>query len=496
MSSPGKYNFGDLVWAKLKGFSIWPGQVVDGSAINIKIGRKPKNSYCVRFFGSNDYAWIGKESIYPYEQHREQYSKSCKSVTFKKALRLSEDQFIAIKGDKSYEPLSVLLNHNEKKASLSTPQPVKSTDPFNSKKANTASASVQRDYSRTPFKRSDTFETPTKRELKTETKIDNKKRLRLSPSIAKKEVDDSNLNDDYLSDEPTTNNIKLNKVKPRCIEKPSNLKFGFIGLGKVGQQVLKHILSAGHEVSIWNRTPSKCKEFEKLGASVMKTPGDVIRAADITFSCLTDSEASSSIFFGNCGVSSEINASKGYVELTSMDPSTSVEIEIAINERGGRYLEAPLIYGYPQELEEGKVLAVVAGNRSLFDDCNSCFEAICSHVYFLDECVGAAAKMSIVISSLYGNINGIVMESMTLVERLGLLTKDFVEIISKSSFSSSFLKAKATSILDNTLVRDIAMAHIRRNFNYTLGLANTKTFSTPITATTNEVFKQKFSHYF
>lgn len=73
--------------------------------------------------------------------------------------------------------------------------------------------------------------------------------------------------------------------------KPSKLKFGFIGLGIMGQGIVKNLINSGHDVCVYNRTQTKTSKFEKVGAKVVLTPSDVIEYADITFSCVADPSA-------------------------------------------------------------------------------------------------------------------------------------------------------------------------------------------------------------
>lgn len=502
LPSSGKklFELNDFVWAKVKGFSYWPAQVCEGN--NIKCARKLKNPYCVFFFGTNNYGWVGEDSIKPYEDFREQYSKSAKTLGFKNAIAKIEEKIANAKG----KPLEPLLNlSGVSDTSSMTPELDKSDSLFKSKKSNSATP-IQRDYSRTPFKKEKrSFENSVDKKSVAEEPSSDKKRAKVSHQTTPKKVVNSTPKPEKLFKESTPEPVspvqervtELKSINKSVKSKASVLKFGFIGLGKMGQSILRHLLNAGHDITIWNRTPSKCKEFEKLGANIVKTPGDVVRESDITFSCLSDAKASSTMFFGNCGVIHEINASKGYVELTSIDFVTSLEIEAAVKSKGGRYLEAPVLTcSIPKQIEEGKLVAMVSGDRSLFDDCGTCFEAICSHVYFLSENAGIASKMNVVVSTLYGNIVGSLIECMNLVERLGLIQKDFVEILSKSALRSPLIESKIPSMVDSTLIRDIPIDHIRRDLNYCLSMANSKNFTTPITATTNEVFKQKKHHYY
>jgi 3-hydroxyisobutyrate dehydrogenase-like beta-hydroxyacid dehydrogenase len=99
----------------------------------------------------------------------------------------------------------------------------------------------------------------------------------------------------------------------------------------------------------------------------------VIAECDITFSCVADPQVAKDMVFGNCGVLSEITTVKGYVEMTGIDADTSQDIAEAINLKGGRYLEAQ-VQGSKDEAQDGTLVVLVAGDRSLFDDCQSCFQ--------------------------------------------------------------------------------------------------------------------------
>lgn len=76
-------------------------------------------------------------------------------------------------------------------------------------------------------------------------------------------------------------------LKKKNIE-PSDLKFGFLGLGIMGSGIVKNLINSGHQVTIWNRTATKCRKFVEAGAQQAPTPSDVVDAADITFSCVSD----------------------------------------------------------------------------------------------------------------------------------------------------------------------------------------------------------------
>lgn len=88
--------------------------------------------------------------------------------------------------------------------------------------------------------------------------------------------------------------------------------------------------------------------------------------------------------FGNCGVLMEMDANKGYVEMTGTDAESSQDIADAIASKGGRYLEAQ-IQGSKSESEEGTLIILAAGDRSLYDDCESAFSAMSTSSFFLGK---------------------------------------------------------------------------------------------------------------
>lgn len=200
----------------------------------------------------------------------------------------------------------------------------------------------------------------------------------------------------------------------------SKNKFGFIGLGIMGSGIVKNLLNSGHEVCVYNRTHEKTTKFKSVGAKVMLTPSDVIEFADITFSCVSDPKALKETIFGRFGVATPPTPTastfrgKGFVEMTTIDADTSRDIESALSDIGMNYLEAQ-IHGTKAQAEEGKLIILAAGDKALFDSCQTCFEAMGKNSFFVGE-TGNATKMNLVIQTLTGITIAGLADSITLGE--------------------------------------------------------------------------------
>ncbi|GFS45150.1 putative oxidoreductase GLYR1 homolog [Trichonephila inaurata madagascariensis] len=219
-------------------------------------------------------------------------------------------------------------------------------------------------------------------------------------------------------------------------------RIGFIGMGMMGQRLVRNLLVTGHDVSVWNRTPEKCRECVAAGAQQLLTPADVVWNSDVIFSCVSGPEAVKSCMYETWGIEhgfeKSVPGSKGYIELSSIDPDTSQEMCAAITEKGGKYLEAP-IRGSRSLAEDGLLLALVAGDHGFFEEYLPCFAAMCKDVYHVSCNVGDASKMNLALSTLAGTTNAAAAEVMTMIEQLDIQLHNYSDFLRTSPMKSSFL---------------------------------------------------------
>ena len=351
--------------------------------------------HCVEFFGSHDFAWILEPDVKPYLEFRETLASNKKSSAFLRAIE-EIDQYVAIKGDipNHSAPNSANLNDDEFRPSMqdsefdslfggekSEGNAKKNTPKTKPSKENghlTGEPSAAKKPKKTPKRSQDNGhhvmdDSDSTMPLK-----------RKSTSAAVSNFLDRPVFDlDHESSSTPDIGVASQKLVDKNIE-PSRLNFGFLGLGIMGSGIVKNLLNSGHSVTVWNRTAEKRDEFVKAGAKEALTPGDVVAESDITFSCISDPQAVKDMVFGNCGVLSEINTTKGYVEMTGIDADTSQDIAEAISLKGGRYLEAQ-VQGSKNQSQDGSLVVLVAGDKSLFDDAQSCFQAMGKYTYHLGE---------------------------------------------------------------------------------------------------------------
>ncbi|XP_064107169.1 cytokine-like nuclear factor N-PAC [Macrobrachium nipponense] len=467
------YKIGDLVWAKMKGFSPWPGMIIPAKE-NVKKPSK-KNCHFVYFFGSENYAWMEVSSMKPYFQYKARLMNANKTAPFQDAVGKIE---------------AYIVENNVQVPDLPEPN---NTNHDDSDKESTSSKEkkTKPNKTSTPKRKSvgDSEKGSSAKKMKIESRL--KDSITSSPSSHHAKARVSALLNrppmERLDTPPLDVSYVTQTLKDKKIE-PSSLTFGFLGLGIIGSGIVKNLINSGHNVKVWNRSAEKCADFVAAGAKEMMTPSDVINAADITFSCVSDPQVAKNTVFGNCGVLQEMSADKGYVEMTGIDAETSQDIAEAINSRGGRYLEAQ-VQGSKVQAEEGTLVILAAGDRSLFDDCQSCFQAMGKNSFYLAGEVGNASKMNLVLQVMAGVTLAGLAEGMALADRAGLQQKDVMEIMELTALACPLMIEKGKAIIEGGFPTHLPLQHMQKDLRLGMLMGDSLELPLPLTAATNEVFK-------
>ncbi|HYW47465.1 MAG TPA: NAD(P)-dependent oxidoreductase [Bryobacteraceae bacterium] len=153
------------------------------------------------------------------------------------------------------------------------------------------------------------------------------------------------------------------------------MNIAFIGLGRMGSGMVRNLLRAGHQLSVYNRTRSKADTLAAEGANAADSPADAVRHCEAVITMLADDAAVEQCVWGAGGFASVLKA--GAVHISSSTISTALARRLAAEhaQRGQEYLSAP-VFGRPEAAEAKKLLIVTAGLEEPLSRCRTIFEAI------------------------------------------------------------------------------------------------------------------------
>lgn len=441
----------------MKGFPPWPGKIIEPLPDVKKPADKNPKQF-VFFFGSENYAWIQETTIWSFVKHKSSYTNPSRTL----------------KGfQEGVQTATQLTAHL----------------PPEKESGGGDAVYVKKDFS--PIKNRKIFEktsttppTSGKKRFLEKYQSSQKSSEQDGPSIKKASFDAYDFNDNLSDSFPDL----LHSEPPRNII-ATPMRIGFLGLGMVGRGMVHNLLKSGHEVTVWNRTTSKCNEFTNAGALKGSTPCEVIDLCDITFSCVADPSALKDLVFGSCGVLQGIRKGKGYVDMSTVDVETINDVQESIVSKGGRFLEAPMI-GNRLLGMSGRMVVLAAGNYSLYEDCFSCFQSVSKHMFYLGE-VGMGTKMKLVLTLIYGSALAGLAECLALSTKLGLDNTEVMRVISRASANSAFIQEKGLDMIKYKVAEPSCKLQVmQKEMKLALHLSDSVDQALHVSSAVNELFKK------
>jgi len=124
-----------------------------------------------------------------------------------------------------------------------------------------------------------------------------------------------------------------------------NTRIGWIGTGIMGRPMCGHVLSGGYRTSIYNRTKSKAEELINKGAVWCTSPEEVAKNSDIIITILGYPEDVREVYFGKEGIFTSLKSGTVLVDMTTTEPSLSIEIYNKAKDKGVYAVDAPVSGG-------------------------------------------------------------------------------------------------------------------------------------------------------
>lgn len=264
-------------------------------------------------------------------------------------------------------------------------------------------------------------------------------------------------------------------------------RVGFLGLGIMGSPMAQNLIKAGCDITVWNRTESKCGPLISLGAKYKSSPKEVAASCDVTFAMLADPESALDVACGDHGAAKGMSTGKGYVDVSTVDGATSKLIGMQIKATGALFLEAP-VSGSKKPAEDGQLIFLTAGDRSLFDTVAPLLDIMGKSRFFLGD-VGNGAAMKLVVNMIMGSMMASFSEGLLLSEKVGLDPKVLVEVVSQGAISAPMFSMKGPSMVQSLYPTAFPLKHQQKDLRLALGLAESVSQPTPIAAAANELYK-------
>ncbi len=224
-------------------------------------------------------------------------------------------------------------------------------------------------------------------------------------------------------------------------------RVGCIGLGTMGGPMAGHLLAAGHEVAVWNRTAAKGDELVARGARRADTAADAARDADVVVTCVSDTPDLEAVVLGDHGVIERVRDGAVLLDCSTVSPSAAKMLAEALASKSVEVVDAPLSGG-AEGAKNGVCTAFVGGSDAAFATAKPILEAFCKTITHLGPTgAGQAAKAvnQIIISGTYASVG----EGLAYAEKAGLPMEALVEALSGGAADSWILRTRSPKYISH-----------------------------------------------
>jgi 3-hydroxyisobutyrate dehydrogenase len=259
---------------------------------------------------------------------------------------------------------------------------------------------------------------------------------------------------------------------------------GWIGLGRMGEAMVKRLTKAGHGVSVWNRTRSKAEPLVEYGATLAGTKQDLV-SCEAVFTMVSTTDDLKEVLFGEGGLVAGAAKPKLVVDSSSISQEGSAEIRERLEAMGVAYLCAP-VSGNAKVAKAGKLLVVSSGPKALYDKVEPYLQAMARKTMWVGE--GELARVwKIAHNTMFGVIIQNLCEITVLAEKAGIPRHVFLESINDSVLGSMYTRYK-TPMLTNLSFDQVTFTPklLLKDMDLGLGAAKALGVAMPAAAATRE----------
>ncbi|MFV1531262.1 MULTISPECIES: NAD(P)-dependent oxidoreductase [unclassified Phaeobacter] len=265
-------------------------------------------------------------------------------------------------------------------------------------------------------------------------------------------------------------------------------KIAFLGLGVMGYPMAGHLVAAGHEVTVYNRTAAKAEAWAKEhGGRAAATPRAAAAGAEFVMACVGNDDDLRSVCLGDDGAFGGMDAGAIFVDHTTVSAKVTRDLYGAAADLDLAFVDAP-ISGGQAGAENGVLSVMCGGDQAAYDKAEpiiGAYARICRRIG--DSGAGQMTKMCNQIA-IAGLVQGL-SEALHFAEKAGLDGRAVVEVISQGAAGSWQMANRHETMLDDHFEHGFAVDWMRKDLGICLDAAEETGASLPVTALVDQFYK-------
>jgi len=258
---------------------------------------------------------------------------------------------------------------------------------------------------------------------------------------------------------------------------------GMLGFGQMARPVASVLAEAGFQVNVFARRPEARSEADSLGFSTVDNPAALAERVDIIIDLLTDTRASWEVLLQADGLEKGLHDGLIFVDMTTSDPEDSRPFAKYLEERGVRYLDAPITGGVIGA-RAGQLVFMVGGDRALYDQMSPLFSVLSKACFHLGT-VGSGHLMKLIHNQLSHSTFLAACEAVLLGKRHGLDEATMIDVFNEGNARSYATEVRFPKfILSGSYNAGASFATVHKDISLVSRKVREAGLELPITAAT------------
>ncbi|KGJ10534.1 NAD(P)-dependent oxidoreductase (plasmid) [Paracoccus versutus] len=266
-------------------------------------------------------------------------------------------------------------------------------------------------------------------------------------------------------------------------------RVAFLGLGVMGFPMAGHLAAAGHEVTVWNRSPAKAEAWAarhkgRLAATAREAAG----GAEFVMACVGNDDDLRQVCLGEAGAFAGMGRGAVFVDHTTVSAAVTRELSAVAAEAGLGFVDAP-VSGGQAGAEGGQLSVMCGGAQADYDRAEPVIAAYAKICKLMGPSgAGQLTKMCNQIA-IAGLVQGL-SESLHFAEKAGLSIPEVVEVISQGAAGSWQMANRHRTMAENRFDFGFAVDWMRKDLGICLATADETGASLPVTALVDQFYKE------
>jgi 3-hydroxyisobutyrate dehydrogenase-like beta-hydroxyacid dehydrogenase len=252
----------------------------------------------------------------------------------------------------------------------------------------------------------------------------------------------------------------------------------------MGTPIAERLEGAGHELSVWNRSPGPTAVFADRGVRILGTPAEAWQHADVCITMLADGPAVEAVTLGEGGLLAG-EATGVLIDMSTIGADSSARVADECERRGLSFLRAP-VSGNPSVVAAGNLGIMVSGPRDAFDRVGDTLRDIGPNLFY----VGGGEESRIVKLALNVMIGGtaqLIAEALVLTEKYGIDRGTMLEVIGGTAMGSPFVKYKTDALVADDYSSTFSASLMYKDLALALETAHEVGAPLPVAAVTQQL---------